>query len=80
MIQSFKFSIKKIYTYAYYVSSSYSSDKKNSNVFARYMSGCIRVFGYSVGISTLPMYECLFPILYSKPVGSFYISDKTKST
>ena len=40
----------------------------------------IRAVGYSVGISTSPMYECLFPILYSTPVGSFYICDITKST
>ena len=69
-----------MYIYAYYVSCLYSSDKVNSNFFAMYMAGCILAAGYSVGISTSPMYECLFPILYSTLVGSLYICDITKST
>ena len=69
-----------MFIYTYYVSCLYSTDKKNSKFFAMYMAGCIRAVGYSVGISTSPMYECLFPILYSTPVGSFYIYDSTKST
>ena len=63
-----------MFIYAYYVSCLYSSDKINSNFFA------ICAIGYSVGISTSLMYECLFPILYSTLVGSLYICDITKST
>ena len=69
-----------MFIYTYYVSCLYSSDKINSKFFAMYMAGCIRAVGYSVGISTSPMYECLFPILNSTFVGSFYICDITKST
>ena len=69
-----------MFIYAYYVSCLYSSDKTNSNFFAIYMAGRIRAVGFSVGISTSLMYECLFPILYSTHVGSFHICDITKST
>ncbi len=69
-----------MFIYAYYVSSLYSSDKINSKFVSMCMAGCIRAVGYSVVISTSPMYECLFPILYSTPVGSFHICDITKST
>ena len=51
-----------------------------SKFFAMYMSGRIRAVCYSVEISTSLMYECLFPILYSTLVGSFYICKLTKST
>ena len=65
-----------MFIYTYYVSCLYSTDKKKIQIFCD-VHGAV---GYSVGISTSPMYECLFPILYSTPVGSFHICGITRST
>ena len=43
-----------------------------------YMPRCIHAVGYSVGILTSPMYECLIFTAYSTPVGFLYIYDMTK--
>ena len=43
-----------------------------------YMPRCILAVGYSVGILTSPMYECLLFTAYSTPVGSIYIYDMNK--